>query len=81
MRARNYYARSNMPDHCALRCMNRCPDWVVCLKRVLQCLRAQANLLLIYRPTAAGMKGRVDLAHPLTPVVWKHDTLPLDPIR
>ncbi|GFX45693.1 hypothetical protein TNCV_1422771 [Trichonephila clavipes] len=81
MRARNYYAHPNIRDHCAQRCMNRYPDLAVCLKRNLQCLRPQASLLLIYRPNAAGMKGRVDLAHPSRPVVWKHDTLPLDPIR
>ncbi|GFV38398.1 hypothetical protein TNCV_4958411 [Trichonephila clavipes] len=65
MRARNYYAHPNIPDHWALRCMNRCPDLVVCLKRDLQCLRPQASLVLIYRPNVAGMKGRVDLAQPL----------------
>ncbi|GFW58859.1 hypothetical protein TNCV_4046971 [Trichonephila clavipes] len=31
------------------------------------------------RPTAVGMKGRVDLAQLESgPVVWKRDTLPLD---
>ncbi|GFU48313.1 hypothetical protein TNCV_2536101 [Trichonephila clavipes] len=45
--------------------MNRCPDLVVCLKRDLQCLRPEANLVLIYRPNVAGMKGRVDLAQPV----------------
>ncbi|GFW61430.1 hypothetical protein TNCV_346781 [Trichonephila clavipes] len=87
MRARNYYAHPNMRDHWALRCMNRCPDLVVCLKRDLQCLRPQASLVLTYRPNTAGMKGRVDLAQssPLIgprPVAWNHDTLlPLGPIR
>ncbi|GFW61589.1 hypothetical protein TNCV_348371 [Trichonephila clavipes] len=81
MRARNYYAHPNIRDYWALRCMNRYPDLAVCLKRDLQCLRHQASFLLIYRPNAARMKGRVDLAHPSRPVVWKHDTLPLDPIR
>ncbi|GFT73303.1 integrase catalytic domain-containing protein [Trichonephila clavipes] len=65
--------------------MNRCPDLVVCLKRDLQCLRPEASLVLIYRPNVAGMKGRVDLAQPVKenprPVVWKHYTLPLNPIR
>ncbi|GFS95806.1 HTH_Tnp_Tc3_2 domain-containing protein [Trichonephila clavipes] len=62
MRARNYYAHPNIRDLWALRCMNRCSDWVVCLKRSLQCLRPQASLVVIYRPNLAGMKGRVDLA-------------------
>ncbi|GFT07558.1 hypothetical protein TNCV_4045251 [Trichonephila clavipes] len=52
----------NIRDHWALRCMNRCPDLVVCLKRDLQCLRPEASLVLIYQPNVAGMKGRVDLA-------------------
>ncbi|GFU35849.1 hypothetical protein TNCV_3700021 [Trichonephila clavipes] len=65
IKARNYYAHPNIRDHWALRCMNRCPDLVVCLKRDLQCLRPQASLVLIYRPNAAGMKGRVDLAQPV----------------
>ncbi|GFW14670.1 hypothetical protein TNCV_1561331 [Trichonephila clavipes] len=45
--------------------MNRCPDLVLCLKRDLQCLRPEASLVLIYRPNVAGMKGRVDLPHPV----------------
>ncbi|GFX98137.1 hypothetical protein TNCV_4907821 [Trichonephila clavipes] len=65
MRARNYYAHPNIRDHRALRCMSRCPDLVVCLKRDLQCLRPQASLVLIYRPNVEGMKGRVDLAQPV----------------
>ncbi|GFW10756.1 putative transposable element [Trichonephila clavipes] len=65
MRARNYYAHPNIRDHWALRCMNKCPDLVVCLKRDLQCLRPQARLVLIYRLNVAGMKGRVDLAQPV----------------
>ncbi|GFW86151.1 hypothetical protein TNCV_1969591 [Trichonephila clavipes] len=62
MRARNYCAHHNTRDHWTLRCMNRCPDLVVCLKRDLQCLRPEVSLVLIYRPNVAGMKGRVDLA-------------------
>ncbi|GFU63392.1 hypothetical protein TNCV_44381 [Trichonephila clavipes] len=75
MRARNYYAHPNIRDHWALRCMNRCPDLVVCLKRDLQCLRPQASLVLIYRPNATGMKGRVELAQPVnrTQDLCKHD--------
>ncbi|GFT06127.1 hypothetical protein TNCV_1595431 [Trichonephila clavipes] len=72
MRARNYCAHHNTRDHWALRCMNRCPDLVVCLKRDLQCLRPEASLVLIYRPNVAGMKGRVDLAQPVNrnPDLW-----------
>ncbi|GFU63952.1 putative transposable element [Trichonephila clavipes] len=65
MRARNHCAHHNTRDHWTLRCMNRCPDLVVCLKRDLQCLRPEASLVLIYRPNVAGMKGRVDLAQPV----------------
>ncbi|GFW03988.1 hypothetical protein TNCV_2051041 [Trichonephila clavipes] len=65
MRSRNYYAHPNIRDHWALRCMNRCPDLVVCQKREFQCLRSQASLVLIYKPNAEGMKGRVDLAQPV----------------
>ncbi|GFW00556.1 hypothetical protein TNCV_693951 [Trichonephila clavipes] len=62
MRIRNYYAHPNIRDHWALRCMSRCPDLVICLKRDLQCLRPEVSLVLIYRPNVAGMKGRVDFA-------------------
>ncbi|GFV62387.1 hypothetical protein TNCV_4679991 [Trichonephila clavipes] len=65
MRARNYCAHHNTRDHWTLRCLNRCPDLVVCLKRDLQCLRTEASLVLIYRPNVAGMEGRVDLAQPV----------------
>ncbi|GFU08808.1 hypothetical protein TNCV_991521 [Trichonephila clavipes] len=65
MRARNYCAHHNTRDHWTLRCINRCPDLVVCLKRDLQCLRPEASLVLTYRPTTAMMKGRVDLAQPI----------------
>ncbi|GFW51575.1 hypothetical protein TNCV_4212531 [Trichonephila clavipes] len=65
MKARDYYAHPNIRDLWVLRCMNRCPDLVVCLKRDLQCLRPQASLVLICRPNVAGMKGRVDLAQPI----------------
>ncbi|GFW37711.1 uncharacterized protein TNCV_4629161 [Trichonephila clavipes] len=77
MRARNYCAHHNTPDHWTLRCMNRCPDLVVCLKRDLQCLRPEASLVLIYRPNVAGMKGRVDLAQPVnrTPDLWCGNTI------
>ncbi|GFX99450.1 hypothetical protein TNCV_1080941 [Trichonephila clavipes] len=65
MRDRSYYAHPNIRDHWALRCMNRCPDLVVCLKRDLQCLRPQASLVLIYRPNVAGMKAESTLPCPL----------------
>ncbi|GFV09871.1 hypothetical protein TNCV_3452141 [Trichonephila clavipes] len=85
MRARNYCAHHNTRDHWTLRCMNRCPDLVVCLKRDLQCLRPEASLVLIYRPNVAGMKGRVDLAQPVnrTPDLWCGSTIhfSLNPIR
>ncbi|GFT53857.1 hypothetical protein TNCV_4124341 [Trichonephila clavipes] len=57
--------------------MNRCPDLEVCLKRNLQCLRPEASLVLIYRPNAAGMKGRVDLAQPVnrTQDLWCGSTI------
>ncbi|GFU64086.1 hypothetical protein TNCV_481701 [Trichonephila clavipes] len=72
MRPRNYCAHPNISDHWTLRCMNRCPDLEVYLKRDLQCLRPQARLVLIYRPNVAGMKGRVNLAQPVnrTPDLW-----------
>ncbi|GFX59256.1 hypothetical protein TNCV_4304881 [Trichonephila clavipes] len=71
-RARNYCAHHNTRDHWTLRCMNRCPDLVVCLKRDLQCLRPEASLVLIYRHNVAGMEVRVDLAQPVnrTPDLW-----------
>ncbi|GFX97098.1 hypothetical protein TNCV_555881 [Trichonephila clavipes] len=77
MRAGNYYAHPNIREHWALRCMNRCPDLVVCLKRDLQCLRPQASLILIYRPNVALMKGRVDLAQPVnrTQDLWCGSTI------
>ncbi|GFX62910.1 hypothetical protein TNCV_1100031 [Trichonephila clavipes] len=65
MRARNFYAHPNICDHWALRCMNSCPDLVVCLNRDLQCLRPEASLVLIYQPNEVGMKGRVDIAQPV----------------
>ncbi|GFV55904.1 hypothetical protein TNCV_1390201 [Trichonephila clavipes] len=74
MRARNYCAHPNIRDHWTLRCMNRCPDLMVCLKRDLQCLRLPASLVLIY---VAGMKGRVDLTQPVkrTPDMWCGSTI------
>ncbi|GFT53042.1 homeobox protein ARX, partial [Trichonephila clavipes] len=37
--------------------MSRCPDQVLSLKQESQSLSPQASLVLIYRPTAKGMKG------------------------
>ncbi|GFU57146.1 hypothetical protein TNCV_1780081 [Trichonephila clavipes] len=56
MRARVYCAHPSTRDYWALRCMSRCPDQVVSLKRDSQCLSPQASLVLINRPTAVGMK-------------------------
>ncbi|GFU15426.1 hypothetical protein TNCV_2700251 [Trichonephila clavipes] len=77
MRARNYCAHHNTRDHWALRCMNRCPELMVCLKKDLQCLRLQASFVLIYRPNKAGMKGRVNLAQPVnrTQDLWCGNTV------
>ncbi|GFU09719.1 hypothetical protein TNCV_5027461 [Trichonephila clavipes] len=77
MRARTYYAHPNIRDHWALRCINTCPDLVVCLKRDPQYLRPQASLVHINRPNVAGMKGRVDLAQPVnrTPDLWCGSTI------
>ncbi|GFY10536.1 hypothetical protein TNCV_2565641 [Trichonephila clavipes] len=77
MSARNYYAHPDIRDHWALRCMNRCLDLVVCLKRDLQCLRPKGSLVLIYRTNVAEMKGRVVLAQPVnrTQVLWCGSTI------
>ncbi|GFX12279.1 hypothetical protein TNCV_63251 [Trichonephila clavipes] len=84
MRARNYCAHHNTRYHWTLRCMNRCPDLVVCLNRDLQCLRPEACLgpeerpeASIYRFNVAGMKGRVDIAQPVkrTPDLWCGSTI------
>ncbi|GFT29630.1 uncharacterized protein TNCV_4890721 [Trichonephila clavipes] len=52
MRARAYCAHPSIRDHWVLRCMSRCDDQVVSLKRDPQSLSPQASLVLIYRPTA-----------------------------
>ncbi|GFW84111.1 cyclin-dependent kinase-like 1 [Trichonephila clavipes] len=57
MRVRAYCAHPSIRDYWALRCMSRCPDRVVSLKRDSQCLSPQASLVLTYRPTAVEMKG------------------------
>ncbi|GFT30456.1 hypothetical protein TNCV_2377441 [Trichonephila clavipes] len=57
MRPGAYCAHSSIRDHWALRCMSRCPEQVVSLKRDSQCLSPQESLVLIYPPTA--LKPRV----------------------
>ncbi|GFV54371.1 hypothetical protein TNCV_4517681 [Trichonephila clavipes] len=52
MRARAYCAHPSIRGHWTLRCMSRCPDQVVSLKRGPQCISSQASLVLIYLPTA-----------------------------
>ncbi|GFT02686.1 hypothetical protein TNCV_829541 [Trichonephila clavipes] len=47
MRARVYCAHLSIRDHWALRCMSRCTDQVVRLKRDAQGLSPQASLALI----------------------------------
>ncbi|GFS79289.1 hypothetical protein TNCV_4409451 [Trichonephila clavipes] len=42
MKARAYCAHPSIRDHWGLRCMSRCPDQVVSLKRDHQCLSPQA---------------------------------------
>ncbi|GFT79423.1 hypothetical protein TNCV_604341 [Trichonephila clavipes] len=64
MRANAYCAHHSIRDRWALWCISRCLDQVVSLKQDPQCLSPQASLVLIYRPTAVGMKGLVDLAQP-----------------
>ncbi|GFY29983.1 hypothetical protein TNCV_4072961 [Trichonephila clavipes] len=64
MRVRAYCAHPSIRDHWTLRCMSRCPDQVVSLKRYLQCLSPQASLVVIYGPAAVEMKGWVDLFQP-----------------
>ncbi|GFV09912.1 hypothetical protein TNCV_2318421 [Trichonephila clavipes] len=61
MRARACCAHPSIRDHWVLRCMSRYSDQVVSHKRDPQCLSPQASLVLFYRHTAVGMKGRVDL--------------------
>ncbi|GFW12049.1 hypothetical protein TNCV_4531141 [Trichonephila clavipes] len=49
MRARAYCAHPSIRDNWALRCMSRCPDQVVSLKRDPQFSSPQASLVLICR--------------------------------
>ncbi|GFW81104.1 hypothetical protein TNCV_4804721 [Trichonephila clavipes] len=57
MRGRAYCAHPRKRDRCALRRMSRCPDKVASLKQDAQCLSLPASLVLIYRPTAIGIKA------------------------
>ncbi|GFT99028.1 uncharacterized protein TNCV_3794061 [Trichonephila clavipes] len=44
MKARAYCAHPSIRDHWALRCMSRCPDQVVSLKRDLECFKSPSKL-------------------------------------
>ncbi|GFV01853.1 hypothetical protein TNCV_3397151 [Trichonephila clavipes] len=44
MRARNYCAHHNTRDHWTLRCMNRCPDLVVCLEERPSVFKTRSKL-------------------------------------
>ncbi|GFU09130.1 hypothetical protein TNCV_1319681 [Trichonephila clavipes] len=46
MRTRAYCAHPSIRDHWVLRCMSRCPDQLVSLKRDPQCLSPQASLIV-----------------------------------
>ncbi|GFX28618.1 hypothetical protein TNCV_3336781 [Trichonephila clavipes] len=78
MRAMPFSADPSLRDHWALRCMSRCPDQVVNLKRDLQCLSPQASMVLIYRPIAVGMKEQLRVGqrrrfeHILLPDLGRH---------
>ncbi|GFW94331.1 hypothetical protein TNCV_1432661 [Trichonephila clavipes] len=47
---RDYCAHPSTRDHWALRCMSRCPDQLISLKRDFQCLSPQANLYSFIDP-------------------------------
>ncbi|GFU08016.1 hypothetical protein TNCV_1527571 [Trichonephila clavipes] len=63
MKTMAYCAHPSIRDHWALRCMSRCPSQVVSQKRK-PVLNSQARLVLIYRPTAVGMKNESTLPSP-----------------
>ncbi|GFU92003.1 hypothetical protein TNCV_2530981, partial [Trichonephila clavipes] len=44
MRTRNYCAHHNTRGHWTLRCMNRCPDLVVCLKEEPSVFKTRSKL-------------------------------------
>ncbi|GFX95542.1 hypothetical protein TNCV_4825571 [Trichonephila clavipes] len=60
MRARAYCAHPSIRDHWALRCMSRCLDQVVSLKRDPQCLSPQFTC----RNCGGGDRGRVAIYRP-----------------
>ncbi|GFW10888.1 hypothetical protein TNCV_4458631 [Trichonephila clavipes] len=82
MRAKAYCAPPSTRDLLALRCMSRCPDQVVSLKRGPQCLSPQASLVFINQPTEVGIKADSTLHRPgieFERLVGKRNSLPLDP--
>ncbi|GFX91153.1 hypothetical protein TNCV_1245681 [Trichonephila clavipes] len=64
IRAKTYCAHLSVRNQWALRCLIRCHDQVVSLKRDPKCFSLQASLVLIYRSTEGGLKGCVDLPQP-----------------
>ncbi|GFV23265.1 hypothetical protein TNCV_3887001 [Trichonephila clavipes] len=86
MRARNYCAHHNTRDHWTLRCMNRCPDLAVCLEERPSVFKTRSKLGTHLSTQCSGdERQQSDLSQPVTrtprPVVWKHYTLSLNPIR
>ncbi|GFS75823.1 hypothetical protein TNCV_4665001 [Trichonephila clavipes] len=61
MRAKAYCAHLSIRNHWTLRCMSRCSDQVVSLKRKPPVFSPQASLVLIYRPTAQPKDRTLDL--------------------
>ncbi|GFT93369.1 uncharacterized protein TNCV_337351 [Trichonephila clavipes] len=64
MRAKVHFAHPSIRDHWVLKCLSRCLDQMVSLKRDPQCLSPQASLLLISRPTAVERKDWSTLSNP-----------------
>ncbi|GFX79471.1 uncharacterized protein TNCV_824601 [Trichonephila clavipes] len=58
-RAIAYYALPSIRDHWVLRCMNRCPDQVVSLKRDIQCFSPQNLLVKSVGPKVLSAESRV----------------------
>ncbi|GFS70894.1 hypothetical protein TNCV_2719761 [Trichonephila clavipes] len=89
MRARNYCAHHNTRYHWTLRCMNRCPDLVVCLNRdLLSAWRPGSKLGTHLSTQCSGDERqsrplRSPLREQLTDLENRSTsyTLPLDPIR
>ncbi|GFW85979.1 hypothetical protein TNCV_1967871 [Trichonephila clavipes] len=59
MGTKAYCAPLSIRDHWALRCMSRCPDQVINLKRKTPVFSPQASLVLICRPTEVSRLGGV----------------------